>query len=98
MHLKEIGWCAPDHEMLNFVKEKLKLQKTPFFYYIITMSSHEPFQLVQQYYHNELYDDIKNREIKGYLNSFSYVDYILNDFVTFVRNNFRNTYIFIYGD
>ena len=98
MHLKEIGWGAPDHEMLNFVKEKLKLQKTPFFYYIITMSSHEPFQLVQQYYHNELYDDIKNREIKGYLNSFSYVDYILNDFVTFVRNNFRNTYIFIYGD
>ena len=22
----------------------------------------------------------------------------MNDFVTFVRNNFRNTYIFIYGD
>jgi phosphoglycerol transferase MdoB-like AlkP superfamily enzyme len=98
MHLKKTGWGAPDHKMFDFVKEKLKRQKPPFFYYVITMSSHEPFRYVRFYYLNKFYDDIKDSEIAGYFNSFSYEDGVLNDFVTFVRNNLKNTYIFIYGD
>jgi phosphoglycerol transferase MdoB-like AlkP superfamily enzyme len=98
MHLKEKGWGAPDHEMFNFVKEKLKKQKTPFFYYIITMSSHEPFMTTQDYYKEQSFSDIKDPKIRGYFNSFSYVDYVLFDFVKFVRSHFKNTYIFIYGD
>jgi lipoteichoic acid synthase len=98
MHLQENGWGAPDHEMFNFVKEKLKKQKTPFFYYVITMSSHEPFTIVQGYYRNNIYADIADFEVRGYLNSLSYVDFVLQDFVTFVRDNLKDTYIFIYGD
>ncbi len=98
MHLNEKGWGAPDHEMFGFIEKKLKRQKIPFFYYIITMSSHEPFMAVSRYYRNNSYSDIKDRELRGYFDSFSYVDRVLDNFVAFVKNNIKDTYIFIYGD
>jgi hypothetical protein len=98
MHLQERGWGASDHEMMGYIKKEIKKQKTPFFYYIVTMSSHEPFTNAGHYYHNSLYDDIKSKGIRDYFSSFSYVDNVLNDFITFVKNNFKDTYIFIYGD
>lgn len=98
MGLKEQGWGAADSELINYVINKLKRQQMPFFYYIITMSSHEPFNNVRLYYRNQLYDDIDSKIIKNYFNSFSYVDNVLKDFILFVKNNLRDTYIFIYGD
>ena len=98
MNLAEKGWGAPDADLLNFVKEKLKSQKTPFFYYIITMSSHEPFTNAKLYYKNELYNDIDKEIIRNYFTSLTYVDNCLEDFVNYLRNNIKDTYIFIYGD
>jgi len=98
MNLPESGWGAADADMLDYVKEKLKTQKSPFFYYIITMSSHEPFSNVRRYYTNELYGDLENSITKNYLTSLSYVDNCLNDFILFIKNNVADTYIFIFGD
>ncbi len=98
MSLPEVKWGAPDDGMMNYVKEKLGKQKEPFFYYIITMSSHEPFDIVPAYYSNPFYNEIKNKEIRDYFISLSYVDIVLNDFIVFVKNHLKNTYIFIYGD
>lgn len=98
MKLKEYGWGAKDEDVMEYIKNKLKEQKSPFFYYIITMSSHEPFELARQYYENKHYDNIKEILLRNYFNSMSYVDKVLEDFVYFIRNNIGNTYIFIWGD
>jgi phosphoglycerol transferase MdoB-like AlkP superfamily enzyme len=98
MKLKQYGWGAKDEDVFNYVKNKLKVQKAPFLYYIITMSSHEPFRLVKSYYTNKIYSDISDDLIKNYFSSMSYVDKTLEDFVAFVKNNINNTYIFVWGD
>jgi phosphoglycerol transferase MdoB-like AlkP superfamily enzyme len=98
MGLEEKGWGASDGDMMDYVKKRLKKQTKPFFYYVTTMSSHEPFIFVWNYYRNVLYSDIKSKEIRNFFNSLSYVDGVLKDFVTFVKSNFNDAYIFIYGD
>jgi len=98
MGLKEYGWGAKDEDVFNYVKGKLSEPKKPLFYYIITMSSHEPYGSVRKYYKNNLYDDIGNKVLKDYFNSISYVDMALKDLVLFIKNNVDDAYIFIFGD
>ena len=98
MQLKEYVWGAADHEVLDYVKDKLGQQKPPFFYYIITMSSHHPFWTVKSYYQNQRYDAIKDDLIRDYFMAISYVDVVLEDFVGFIRKHYPETYIFIYSD
>jgi len=98
MGLKEYGWGAKDDDMFVFIKDKLKEQKQPFMYYIITMSSHEPFKNVGQYYSNDHYNDIKEEMDRNYFNSLSYVDNALKELIPFIKINFPNSYIFIFGD
>jgi lipoteichoic acid synthase len=98
MRLKEQGWGASDGDVFNFVKGRLQAEREPFFYYVITMSSHEPFNFVGRYFHDPRFDDIERTVVKDYFNSFSYVDKCLEDLVTYAKNNLKNTYIFIIGD
>lgn len=98
MSLKKIGWYSEDGNMIGFIKSKLRKQKAPFLYYIVTVSSHEPFNYVGNYYVNERYNDIDKELIRNYFNSMSYVDNVLRDIVLFVKNNIPNTHIFIFGD
>ncbi len=98
MGLRHVGWGAPDEEVFNFVIHKLGNVQEPFFYYIITMSSHEPFTNVLKYYSNSYFDDIASKVTRDYFVSMNYVDNQLKRFVEYVRNNFPETYIFIYGD
>jgi phosphoglycerol transferase MdoB-like AlkP superfamily enzyme len=98
MELPEKGWGACDGEVFDFVAGKLKTQSDPFFYYIITMSSHEPFSAASAYYATGLFDDIPDETARNYFRSMSYVDVQLERFVKKVRETRENTYIFIYGD
>mgnify|MGYP002349524781 CR=1 FL=1 len=98
MGLSEEGWGAKDEDVFKFAERRLKEEAQPFFAYTITMSSHGPFTNVSSYYHNSNYESVKDLTVKNYLNSMSYVDQSLGDYVNYIRSNFRNTYIFIYGD
>jgi glycerophosphoryl diester phosphodiesterase len=98
MRLTEVGWGAPDASMMDYITHKLKEQPSPFFYYIVTMSSHEPYQTPLPYYKNDLFQDIPDELLRNYYNAISYVDSSLRDFITFIQANLKNTYVFIYGD
>jgi lipoteichoic acid synthase len=98
MNLEEKAWGAPDGEVFKFVQDKLKVQKTPFCHYIITMSSHEPFNLIQSYFSTHAYDDVHDELLKRFLTAMTYVDGELGKFVDFVQKNAPNTFIIIYGD
>jgi phosphoglycerol transferase MdoB-like AlkP superfamily enzyme len=98
MNLIQQGWGACDGNVFNFVKAKLAEQNQPFFYYIITLSSHEPFKFVRPHYNNPEYDNIDVPLIRDYYNSISYVDHALEDFVSFIRENVPNYVLLIWGD
>lgn len=98
MKMKDIGWGAPDADVFNYAFNELNNINKPFFSYIITMTSHGPFTNARYYYNNARYDDIKDETVRNYFNSISYVDESLKQFVEKVRKNFKNTYVFIWGD
>lgn len=98
MKFKDIGWGAPDNAVFNYSVKKLKTVKQPFFSYTITMTSHTPFTSAENYYKNELYTDISDATTRNYFNSMSYVDQSIKDYIKQIQANFKNTYIFIWGD
>ena len=98
MGLKEISWGAPDGDVFNFTLGRLATQHEPFLYHVITMSSHEPFTLVNPYYKDNRFNSMPDKHAMAYLKSIAYVDRELEKFVTFIRKARPNSYIFIYGD
>lgn len=96
--LPENGWGLPDADMFGIAVEKLHSARQPFLAYVITMSSHEPFESVGNYYSNSLFDDIRDKTVRNYFNSMNYVDKSLQDFVSKLQAEFKNTYILITGD
>lgn len=98
MNYEDEGWGAPDHKVFSFAYNKMLASKQPFFSYIITMTSHGPFESARNYYNNERYDEIEDELVREYYNSLNYVDESLKDFVSDVQAKYSNTYFIIYGD
>ena len=97
MMLPSAGWGAPDKAVFDYVLETLPKKRRPFFAHVITMSSHFPYNSVDQYYTDERFSDIPAKEARSYFNSMSYVDKALEEFVEKLRK-MDNTTIIIYGD
>ncbi|MDA3810146.1 MAG: LTA synthase family protein, partial [Spirochaetaceae bacterium] len=98
MDLPEKGWGAADEDVFNFMLEKINKETIPFYYHHITMTSHGPFENSKNYYNNPNYSDIQNNSERNYLNTFSYVDETISNFIISVRERHPDTYFFIYGD
>lgn len=98
MGFKDVGWGAPDRDVLNYAYDIMTKLNGPFISYIITMTSHGPFTNASKYYENKVFEGVENVNIKNYFNSMSYVDKVLEDFIKRAKSKFKNTYIFIYGD
>jgi phosphoglycerol transferase MdoB-like AlkP superfamily enzyme len=98
MGLRDVVWGAPDGDVLKFAKKKIGKIDKPFFSYVITMSSHEPFIFTKSYYNTTQFNSIKDPTVKSYFTSISYVDSVVSHFVKEVREKHPNTYFYIYGD
>ncbi|NLG19162.1 MAG: LTA synthase family protein [Fibrobacter sp.] len=98
MKLKEVCWGAPDHDVFNFTLNSMKSARDPFFYYVITMSSHEPFTFTRSYYHTTWFDDISEKKVQNYFKCMSYIDSTLKSVIQEIRTHKPNTVIMIYGD
>lgn len=98
MDLDEEGWGAPDEKVYNFMLEKISGERGNFYYHHITMTSHGPFENAQHYYLHPDYDTWTVKAERDYLNSFSYVDKSLQDFIEKVQKSHPDTFFFIYGD
>ena len=98
MRLKSQGWGASDDKVFDFVSSYLRKSKTPFFTYIITMSSHEPFKNVYNYYTTDRFNDVTPEKLKDYFISISYVDKAVNRFIDNILEKHPNTYVYLFGD
>ncbi len=98
MELNENRWGGSDGDLFSFVTKTLKKEKNPYYYHIITMTSHGPFNLVYSVYSEDRFDDIPVKEEKDYFTSMSYVDTVLAKGIREIREIDPEAYIFIYGD
>ncbi|MDO4462189.1 MAG: sulfatase-like hydrolase/transferase, partial [Bacteroidia bacterium] len=69
-------WGAHDESTLSRLLEEMKSQKQPFFDFIFTLSSHEPFTVPMEKHHDN-----------PYLNSVFYTDSCLGDFFCRAKNS-----------
>ena len=82
-------WGAHDEYAFDRLFEEIKNQKTPFFDFIFTLSSHEPFTVPME------------RKIDNdYLNSVYYTDKCLGDFIKKLKDNnlWNNTLLILMAD
>ena len=97
MDLSPKGWGVPDQDVMNYAVEYLKKLKTPFFASIITMTSHEPFNL-KHFVPDHRFDGVTPELTRHYFASVAYSDRVVGGFITDIQRKYPDTYIFLYGD
>jgi lipoteichoic acid synthase len=96
--LPESGWGVKDDDMLDFVAEKIGESEEPYFFLVLTMSSHGPYANVKRYFKNPRFDDVPSAIERDYLLSMAYVDSALERFMQRLGNGLRDSVLVIYGD
>jgi len=99
MGLQEKGWGAPDRDVFEFIGKRMREESGPFFYYAITMSSHQPFHFHLQGEDAGGFEKVRDPDTRDYLRSMAYTDRIIGAFVDRLRREGPpDTYILIFGD
>lgn len=96
----KLGWGLGDKPFVERAVPMLAQLKTPFFGFLVTLTSHGPFQYVPPPERSLVLGAIENSEFGGYLHSMRYEDETLE--LLFQRMQARglleNTTVVIYGD
>lgn len=98
MAMTSAKWGASDEDVFNYARKNIETQKEPFFNYIITMTSHTPFNFVDDYANIDEYDEIEQEDTKQYYKSINYTDKQVGSFVDSILTSYPNTCIVIFGD
>lgn len=93
-------WGLRDHEVFNFATRTINnlAKETNYLAYIITMTSHGPFNFTDNFYTNQDFNTIKNKNIANYYKSMHYVDESIERFISETTKNDQNTIFIILGD
>ena len=95
-----IGLGLSDRSFLKQLVPILKEEKSPFFNFSITLSSHSPFTLPEEYKNLKMKESLKNTALGNYFESINYTDTVIGEFVQALEDNgiLDNSVLVIYGD
>ncbi len=91
-------WHAlKDKDFLHQVQQILSDTESPYFAFILTLTSHTPFDLINE---RDYVSDfvVEDPLLKNYLNSMAYVDSALEEFITAMQRLDPNSLIILFGD
>ncbi|NLI92454.1 MAG: LTA synthase family protein [Peptococcaceae bacterium] len=97
---EKIGLGLSDGSYFSQVASLLTEEKEPFYTFMVTLSSHSPFDLPAQYQRLTLEDPIKNSKLGGYFQCIRYTDQEIGHFLEKLEMSklLDNTVVVIYGD
>lgn len=97
---EQIGMGLSDGSLFRQVVQVLQQQKQPFYAFVVTLSSHHPFQLPPQYQKLKIPARFQGSLVGDYLQAMHYVDSVLEHFVEELKANglYQDSVIAIYGD
>ena len=95
-----IGVGLSDEKFLMQTVDKIKQQIEPWYSFIITLSSHHPFKIADEYSTIKLLQEHEETLFGGYIKSINYVDRCLEKFFDKMKSEglYENTIFVIYGD
>lgn len=97
----ELGLTDEDFfdQSMDYLKDLEKLNK-PFYAFMVTLSSHNPFTMPDAYKEIDLLDEHKDTMLGDYLNSIHYADKALGKFIKDLKAQglYDESLIAIYGD
>ncbi|QHI73252.1 LTA synthase family protein [Aminipila terrae] len=95
-----MGWGLTDSEFYPQAMDYIKELQEPFYSFVITLSNHHPYEMLDKYKFIKLAPEEKGTLVGNYLNSVSYTDYALSKlFDEFKKAGLYDDTIFaIYGD
>jgi phosphoglycerol transferase MdoB-like AlkP superfamily enzyme len=95
-----IGLGLSDRSFFRQVKPIVLKQKQPFYIFMVTLSSHAPFNLPKKYESMSIPDDINKTRIGGYFQSVNYTDKQIGKFISELDREgiLNNTVVALAGD
>jgi phosphoglycerol transferase MdoB-like AlkP superfamily enzyme len=100
-HLTEwMGWGLPDSEFYKQTLPFMEKLSQPFYSFVISLSNHHPFEMLDHYKFIELLPDDEGTLVGNYLQSAAYTDWSLGLFLDGLKDAglYYNSVIAIYGD
>lgn len=97
---EQIGLGVSDGSYLKQVVPLINEEKQPFYTFMVTLSSHSPFDLPKQFQTLNLDEELNQTKLGGYFQSIHYTDEQLGTFLKTLdeKGILENTTIAIYGD
>jgi len=95
-----IGWGLPDENFFSQSIDYMKKEKKPFLSFMLTLSSHDPFNLPEKKQELKIDKNRFGKLITDYLQSGHYVDKAFGQFIDKLKKEdlYDNSVILIYGD
>ncbi len=97
---EKIGLGLSDGSYLKQIAPIFKSEKQPFYNFMVTLTSHNPFELPDQYRKLVLSENLNKTKLGGYFQSVNYTDEQIGNFIGTLDKNgiLDNTVVVIYGD
>lgn len=95
-----MGWGLTDSEFYPQAMKYIEELSEPFYSFIITLSNHHPYEMLDKYNFIELAPEDKGTLAGNYLNSAAYTDHALSELFYEFKNAglYENTVFALYGD
>ncbi|NLK75779.1 MAG: LTA synthase family protein [Clostridiales bacterium] len=95
-----IGMGISDKSVFRQLSEILKVQKEPYFSFVITLTNHHPYVLEEQFQTLELKEEDQGTAFGSYLQTVRYTDEAIGQFIDDLKamGLYDNTVIALYGD
>ena len=95
-----IGLGMSDESYLKQIGDKLKNEKQPFYTFLVTLTSHGPFEVPEDKQYLNLPQDLNENMLGAYFQSVRYTDEAIGKFINQLKEEglLDNTVIMLYGD
>lgn len=95
-----MGWGLTDTEFYKQVVPLMKEEKAPFYSFIITLSNHHPYEMLEKYNFIDLLPEHKDTLAGNYLNSAAYTDFAIGQLLEDLKKEglYENSIFVLYGD
>lgn len=94
------GLGLTDESFFEQVEPKLKQEKQPFYSFMISISSHTPFDMPDEFDKININKEDRDTRLGGYVTSIAYTDYVIGKFIDKLDKEgiLDNSVVVLYGD
>ncbi|MBU5437000.1 sulfatase-like hydrolase/transferase [Tissierella sp. MSJ-40] len=88
------------HQSIDYLKELDSKDDNPFYAFMVTLTSHNPYKMPEKYHEISLRDEHKDTILGNYLQSIHYTDKYIGEFIERLKEEglYDNTVLALYGD